>query len=91
MKQPKMTNLTIDQKSTKELRSKMAKAKKIKITINIDEESLSQLRNISSKTGMPYQKLLNQLLKDGLKKHDNSESRLDRLERELEELKKRVA
>lgn len=91
MKQPNLSDLVLDQKGTNELRAKMAKTKKIKITINIDEDSLDTLREISEKSGAPYQKLLNQALREGLKKRLESESRLDRIERELEKLKKKVA
>jgi predicted DNA binding CopG/RHH family protein len=91
MKQPKLGDLVLDQKGTKEIRSKMAKTKKIKITINIDEDSLDILRDISEKSGAPYQKLLNQVLREGLRKRRESESRLDRIEREIEKLKKKVA
>ena len=91
MKQPKLSDLILDEKRTKEIRAKMAKTKKIKITINIDQESLDALREISGKTGAPYQKLLNQVLKEGLRKRMESESRLDRIERELKQLKKKMA
>lgn len=91
MKQPKLSDLVLDKKGTKELRAKMGKTKKIKITINIDEDSLETLREISEKSGAPYQKLLNQALREGLQKRLESESRLDRVEKELEKLKKKVA
>ena len=65
MKQPKLNDLVIDRKATQSIRSAMAKAKKIKITINIDEDSLGILRDMANQTGVPYQKLLNQILKDG--------------------------
>lgn len=91
MKQPKMNDLIIDQKATRRMRTDMAKTKKIKITINIDQDSLDILREMSGKTGAPYQKLLNQILKEGLSRRGQSESRLERIEKELEKLKKRVA
>ncbi|MBI1821888.1 MAG: BrnA antitoxin family protein [Nitrospirae bacterium] len=91
MKQPKLSDLILDKKGTKEIRAKMAKTKKIKITINIDQESLDALRKISGKTGAPYQKLLNQFLKEGLKTRVKSESRLDRIEREVKQIKKKIA
>lgn len=69
----------------------MSKAKKVKITINIDEDSLSMLKSLAENTGAPYQKLLNQVLKEGLATRSSSETRLDRIERELEKLKKKVA
>ena len=91
MKQPKLSDLILDQKGTNEIRTNMGKTRKIKITINIDEDSLDILREISEKSGASYQKLLNQVLKEGLKKRLESESRLDRIERGLEKIKKKVA
>jgi hypothetical protein len=50
------------------------------------------LREVAGKSGASYQKLLNQILKEGLKKRDDAEARLNRLEKEIEQLKrKRVA
>lgn len=86
-----MSNLVLDRKGTQELRSKMQKTKKVKITINIDERSLGSLREIAEETGASYQKLLNQILKDGLAKRSSAESRLERVEKELEKLKRKVA
>ena len=91
MKQPKLSELAIDRKATKRMRTDIANMKKIKITINIDEDSLEALREMASATGAPYQKLLNQILKEGLSKRDAAESRLERIERELALLKKKVA
>ena len=91
MKQPKLNELVIDRRGTKEIRSKMKRSKKIKITINIDEDSLVLLRKMSSETSAPYQKLLNQILKDGLSKRSDAESRLDRIEKELKRIKREIA
>jgi predicted DNA binding CopG/RHH family protein len=91
MKQPKLSDLRVDTKGTKQTRDQAAKIKKIKITINVDQDSLDALRSISTKTGAPYQKLLNQILKEGLQNRLAAESRLDRLEKELERLKKKIA
>ena len=63
------------------------KIRKVKITINFDQDSLETLRGIAGKSGASYQKLLNQVLKDGLRKRDDAEAQLDRIERELEQLK----
>jgi predicted DNA binding CopG/RHH family protein len=92
MKQPKMSDLVLDTESTKRIRSKMAKQGKVKITINIDKDSLAILRLRSGETGIPYQRLLNRILKEALQKKQTTETRLDHLERELAKLKrKRVA
>ena len=91
MKQPKMSDLVIDRKGTKRMRAEAARTKKIKITINIDQDSLEALRDMAGTTGASYQKLLNQILKEGLRMRGESESRLDRIEKELAQLKKKVA
>ena len=91
MRQPKLNNLVVDRKSTKEIRSKMIRTKKIKITINVDEDSLVLLRKMSGETGAPYQKLLNQILREGLGKRSKAESRLDRIEKELKKIKRKIA
>lgn len=90
MKQPKMTNLRIDAAGTKKLRSAMKQASSIKITINIDTDSLAALRATAQKTGVPYQRLLNQILKEGLAGKASNEDRLTRIERELTRLKKKL-
>jgi uncharacterized protein (DUF4415 family) len=90
-KSPKRRELVFDQKGTNDIRSKMGKTRKIKITINIDGDNLDILREIAKQSGAPYQKLLNQVLREGLDKRLASESRLDRIERELEKIKRKVA
>ncbi len=91
MRQPKLNEIVIDRSGTKEIRSKMKRSRKIKITINVDEDSLVLLRKMSSETGAPYQKLLNQILKEGLSKRSEAESRLDRIEKELKKIKREIA
>ena len=91
MKQPKLTDLVLDRKGTKSIRAQADKTQKIKITINIDQDSLETLRKMAGSTGASYQKLLNQILKEGLSEHATSESRLNRLEKELEKLKRKIA
>jgi predicted DNA binding CopG/RHH family protein len=91
MKQPKLSNMIVDKKGTKAIRSMAAKTKKVKITINIDFDSLEALKERAINSGASYQKLLNQILKEGLVRKNESESRLDRLERELVKIKKKLA
>ena len=91
MRQPKLSNLTIDANGTRLMRKSAAKSSKVKITINIDQESLNRLRTRSDKTGVPYQRLLNQILKEALKGEEAMETRLEKMEREIERLKKKVA
>lgn len=91
MKQPKLSDLKIDNKGTKAMRKMMAKAKKIKITINVDEDLLVELKHMAEETGTPYQALLNRVLKDAVMTKKDEGSRLDRLEREVERLKKKIS
>jgi predicted DNA binding CopG/RHH family protein len=91
MKQPKLSDLKIDTKGTKAMRKLMAKAKKIKITVNVDEDLLVELKHMAEETGTPYQSLLNRVLKDAVMTKKDEGSRLDRLEREIERLKKRIS
>lgn len=91
MKQPKLSDLRIDTKGTKAMREKMAKARKIKITINIDEDVLESVRGRADESGIPYQSLLNRLLRDAVNKASVNDSRLEKLEREVQALKKKVS
>lgn len=91
MKQPKLSDMILDKKGTKKMRAKAAQTNKVKITINIDLENLEGLKSMAHKSGASYQKLLNQILKDGLLKKTDSDTRLDRLERELERIRKKLA
>ena len=91
MKQPNLNNLTIDYSGTRKLRSQLKKTKKIKITINIDERSLTYLRKASGQSAIPYQQILSQVLRDTVIERGEAKSRLDRIERELEKLKRQIA
>ena len=91
MRQPKLNDLQIDRVGTEKLRAEMARRKSIKITINIDADSLQVLKGMARDTGVPYQRLLNRLLKDGLKKKDSTECRISRLEQELKRIKRNFA
>ena len=91
MKQPKFSNLSIDRRGTQVIRKQMSKSKKVKITINIDQDSLESLRAIAGQSGASYQKLLNHILREGLSKKADSESRLDKIESEIAKLKKKIA
>lgn len=94
MKQPRLSDLNIDTKGTKALRKMMAKTKKtkkIKITVNVDEDLLTELRQMAEDAGAPYQSLLNKVLKDAVMGKKAEGSRLDRLEREVERLKKKIS
>ena len=91
MKQPKLSDLKVDAKGTRQIRKMMAKAKKIKITVNVDEDLLLELRQLAEATGSPYQTLLNKVLKDALMAKKDEGSRLDRLEREVARLKRKLS
>jgi hypothetical protein len=91
MKQPNLNDLAIDRAGTRKIRSQLNQTKKIKITINIDERSLTFLRKISRRSALPYLRLLDQALQDkGIEKGE-TKIRLDRIETELRKLKRRVA
>lgn len=91
MKEPKLVNLKLDSVETRKVRKVAAKPKTIKITINLEAKSLASLKQDAARTGVPYQRLLNQLLSDTLQKKASDESRLARLEREVRIIKKRFA
>jgi len=63
---------------------------KIKITINIDGDILGTLRAEATDTGIPYQRLINQLLRKALQQNSTLDSRLDRLERRINKLKRKL-
>lgn len=91
MKQPKLSNLKKNSKETKAVKSRMSNGKAVKITINIDSDALSKIKKLSDETGVPYQRLLNNLLKESLEDKDTMESRMNKLEKEIKKLKKIVA
>lgn len=91
MKQPKMSDLKKDTKGTKALRRKMVESSKVKITINFDADVLAEIKKMADDMGSPYQTLLNKIVRDSLKRKQAEESRLDRLEKEIKALKKKVS
>lgn len=90
MKQPNLSNLRRDHAGTRRIRT-AAKKGSVKITINIDRDSLEILRAMARETGVPYQRLLNSLLKEGMKGRETIQTRLDRLEHELKKVKRNLA
>lgn len=91
MKPPKISDLKIDWVGTKKMRDLAARSRKIKITINLDADVLSQVRKQAAKGGSPYQSYLNWLLRETLSRKSDNENRLDRLEREIALIKKKIA
>jgi hypothetical protein len=79
-------------KGTEQMRARAHKSKKTKITVNIDQDILVALKKRSDTSGIPYQSLLNRMLRTALNdtRPDDTNSRLDRLERELAAIKKRL-
>lgn len=90
-KRQRSENVAIDWAGTKKIRTAMAKQKFVKITINLDANSVAALKTESEKTGVPYQRLLNSLLKESISQRRKAEQRLDRLERELALVKRKLA
>lgn len=90
MKQPKLSNLRLDRPGTRAIRA-AAKKSAVKITINVDRESLTLLRAIADETGVPYQRVLNAVLGEGLKGKETIQSRVDRLEQQLKKVMQRLA
>ena len=91
MEKPSIKNLKFDEGETNRIRSTMASQKGSKITINIDSATLEKLQSVSTKTGIPYQRLLNRILQESLFGNEQSEDRLNRIEKEIRLLKKKFA
>jgi predicted DNA binding CopG/RHH family protein len=91
MKQPNLRHLRIDRVATKKIRAALSKKKRVTITVHLDTDSLKALKTLSSKTGIPYQRLLNQLLTASTTQDESTQSRLNRLEQELRKIKRHVA
>jgi hypothetical protein len=83
--------MKVDTAGTRRLRAEMAGRGSVKITINVDADSLAKLKELSAESGVPYQRLLNSILKERLVKADTLRSRLDRIEKELARVKKTLA
>lgn len=69
----------------------MARQKSIKITINIDAETLTELRAMAEESGVPYQRLINRTLSESLTGKATAESRLKHIENELKAIKRKLA
>lgn len=91
MKEPKLSDLKYNKKATDSIRKKMAQTDKVKITINFDADILEEVKNMANEMGSPYQTLLNKLLRESIQQKLGEESRLDRLEKEVRDLKKKIA
>jgi predicted DNA binding CopG/RHH family protein len=90
MKEPRLNELAIDEKATRRICRRMGAAKFVKITINLDADSLDILRTKAAKTGVPYQRLLNRVLAKALRSDAETQSRLSRLEKDIAGLKRKI-
>ncbi|MEP6890883.1 MAG: hypothetical protein ABI955_09355 [Nitrospirota bacterium] len=88
MREPKLDDLTVDEAASVQLRAALAREKGVTVTIMIDTKSLHALKEASRRTGVPYQALVSRALKTGLTRQVTTESRLDRLEREVKRMKR---
>ena len=59
MKEPRLNSLKVDLAGSQNVRHHMRRLKKVKITINVDADTLSIIRELAEKGGMPYQRLIN--------------------------------
>jgi len=91
VRKPSIRDMKVDIAGTRRLRAKMAGRGSVKITINVDADSLTKLKELSAESGVPYQRLLNGILKERLAKADTLRSRLNRIEKELARVKKALA
>ena len=91
MRKPRISDVRVDTAGMHRLRAEMAGRASVKITINVDADSLAKLKELSADSGVPYQRLLNSILKERLSKADTVHLRLDRIEKELARVKKTLA
>ena len=91
MRKPNLKNLGVDKNETKRIRTAMARQKSIKITININAETLAQLRAMAEESGVPYQRIINRSLSESLSGKAAAESRLKHIENELKAIKRKLA
>ena len=91
MKKPSIKDLKPDAAETRRVRSAMARQRTVKITININAETLAKMKAIADESGVPYQRLINRALTESLANRAAESSRLDRLEKELATLKRKIA
>jgi len=50
---PSLNNLKVDEKGTKAIRKAMSKTSSVKITVNIDSETLDELRSLANENEYP--------------------------------------
>lgn len=89
MKQPNVNSVIIDRAGTKTLRAKLKKTKNVKITINVDADSIGAISKHRGKNWPAYYRITGRIL--NTKFDDNAVARLERVERELKKLKRQIA
>lgn len=90
MKKPKSSEVVLDQQETNKIRSRAKEGSGVKITINIDGVVLKRVKAIADKSGVPYQRLINRLLSDSLDRKSSESERLEKIEAEIREIKKKL-
>jgi predicted DNA binding CopG/RHH family protein len=88
MNAPKTKNLKLDEPMTRKIRQAMSGARAVKITINIDAETLAKVREEADRIGIPYQRLINRKLRESAGSTESDSARLDRLEKEIDEIRR---
>lgn len=94
MKEPKIKNLKINKAKTAQIRELANdRVQKIKITINFDSDLLEIVKKRATQSSIPYQTLINKLLREALDQFPttNIEERIKNLEKEIKNLKKKIA
>jgi predicted DNA binding CopG/RHH family protein len=66
MREPKLKNLKVDIAETTKLRRALKEQKLVNFTINLDADSLEAVKKEAWASGIPYQRLVNKLLKESL-------------------------
>ncbi len=90
MKEPKLKDLRHDKAGTKRVKKIVENAKKVKITINFDEDILDEIKKIAKEVGAPYQSFFNKFVREALAEREEKGGRLSKLEKEVRALKKKV-
>ena len=90
MKKPKLSDLQINPAQTEKMRELAAKATKIKVTFNLDNDLVAKLKAMAEETGAKYQTLLNRVLREALSNQMTVEARMKRLEQEVKKLKDKL-
>lgn len=91
MKKINFKKLAYNQEMTDKIRQRARNTKKVKITFNLDADTLKSLKILAELNGGSYQKLMNKILTDAISNKSKQEDRLDYLEKEFEKIKKKLS